>query len=104
MFTDSSSSSPVIFVQVIRGDTDEAMKVNCRKNITIGNFLKALANQWGLDYKVPNTNTNQPCMRLWDYYNKSRYALLSNNAMIMNDANITENQDMMIEFRQVNIN
>lgn len=71
--------------------------MNCSKMTTVGDFIKALVNHWGLDAKEAKR------ARLWDYFNKSRYALLSDTSMLMNEANINENQDMMIEFQQVGL-
>ena len=55
---------------------------------SVGAAKKLVCEAWGLDSSK---------VRLWDYYNRARYALLHDETKSLNDAKIYMDQDMLIE-------
>ena len=68
---------------------------------TIGDFLKAFVHQWTQVDHSHVFDFDENHIRLWDFYNKSRYALLKDLSMPLHEANITEKQYMIFEFKEV---
>mmetsp|Transcript_40390 Transcript_40390/g.51993 ORF Transcript_40390/g.51993 Transcript_40390/m.51993 type:complete len:992 (+) Transcript_40390:113-3088(+) len=91
---------------ILRSDNEDELVISVRKAVTVEEFLIGLINEWNIEIDELNNQSGDLAdliklsdVRLWDYFNKSRYALLSNSSTL-DDANITEDQEMMVEFIQ----
>jgi hypothetical protein len=84
----------------LKDDYQTEMSITVSKMTTVGDFLKAFVHQWAQVDHSHVFDFDENHIRLWDFYNKSRYALLKDLSMPLHEANITEKQYMIFEFKE----